>query len=196
MDQPGARGGGSPQRWLGAGRRQLLAMAIQIQAIASIAADPFSFRDITQYVPFSTAPNGTSSLISIKVTVAGQGTAHLEIFDPTNSIIIQVPDASTPPGPLTIYDDVAGHARFQGYVQKIGYKVVATYRWIIIDAVDLNSVPTTTLVGVPNGEVWTGPDSAGQWLNIDPNAHTYYSDQYTIQQLFAHYWVYAYVTPN
>ena len=172
-------------------------MAIQIKTTASISGGGYSLTDITAYAPFSIdAPNGTKSIITIKTTVSGQGTAHVEIYDPTNSIVVQVPSPTVAPQPLTIYDTTASHYRFQGYVQKLGYKVVANYRWIILDAVDLNAIPTTTLVGVPNGEIWEGPDSSGKYVNIDPNAVAYYSDQITIQKLFDSYWVYPYVAVN
>ena len=78
--------------------------------------------DWAQYIPFSTSPDGTSSLISISEVVPGTSTAHLELYDLTNQFTFAFY------APIWIVDDASGENLFTGFVQKSKMTVVATYR--------------------------------------------------------------------
>ncbi len=139
--------------------------------------------DRTASIPFSDSPTGAASWVEVTETVPGIATAKMRIYDPTNSITINRLD------PITVYDTTNSKNIFQGYVQKRTIEVVATYRWIHLDCVDLNAVMDTTLVGVPNGTNWTL--TGNQYAPADPYATVQGgTDAAAIQALFTHYWVY------
>lgn len=179
-------------------------MAITIKAVASTPASPgFTLQEVTAYAPFSTGPDGKTSIIQISGTVAGSSSAHVELFDPTNAIEIWPPDPTFGPSPLIIRDTTAGKNLFQGWIQKVGIRVVATYRWLLLDAIDLNDVGNHITVGNPDGisgpqGTWTGPDSNNRYILIDPNAQfNGGSDQLAIQELYGNYFGrYPYVALN
>jgi len=223
--------------------------------------------DMSEHVPFSTAPNGTQSLITVTQIVPGIGTAHLELIDfsPSTFLVAAITDtistsitvagfdgfpisgifqividdecltvtagngtttwtvtrgqaAASFAGSATtaathtngtpvfrlagsvqvgwlssirIYDTANATNMFQGLVQKIKITVDATQRWLIIDAVDLNWLLGTALVGTPNGANWLLTPPATQFINVDPGATIGGNDQGTVQSLFSNYWLYG-----
>jgi len=139
--------------------------------------------DRTQSAPLSTAPDGNQSWITMTEQVPGTSTARILLYDPDNSIwvdrlsLITVSDLANP-----------GKNVFNGYVNRREIIVVATYRFWQLDCVDLNAVPDTTNVGVPNGTAWQ-LDQSGQYIPVDPNAIVIGgSDSENVQRLFAAYW--------
>ncbi len=143
-------------------------MSVSIYVWGTTPANPSSL-DLgswVQYVPFSTGPNGQSSLIRVTETVPGTGSAHLELWDLTNQI------SFAELAPLWIVDDASGNNIFTGIVQKVKASIIATYRYWTVDAVDLNWLTDTTLVGVPDGSNWevTSTSSGPVATNVDPAA--------------------------
>ncbi len=137
----------------------------------------------TASIPFSDAPNGTNSWVTVTETVPGSATAKMRIYDPTNSITINRFD------PIVVFDTTNSKNVFQGYVQKRSIEVVATYRWWVLDCVDLNAVTDTTLVGVPNGTQWL--PQGNTYTPIDQNAIIQGgSDLAAALQLISAYWLY------
>ena len=140
--------------------------------------------DRTSVVPFSDAPNGSNSWITVSEIVPGMATAAMKIYDLTNSVTVNRLD------PIVVSDLTNGKNVFQGYVQKRKLTNIATYRIWDLSCVDLNAVCDTTLVGTPDGSNWT-PDASGTYTCTDPNAYVYGgSDAANVQRLFAAYWHY------
>ncbi len=141
--------------------------------------------DRTSVAPFSKAPNGQNSLIRIEEIVPGSATAHLELWDLTNSVVVNDYDT------IVVYDTTNAKNIFQGVVVQRQYDPIATYRKITLDCNDLNALLDTHLVGTPDGTHWTQDTTTGQYTAIDPNAYVLSgSDAYNVAQLFANYWHY------
>lgn len=157
---------------------------ITIYLTATTPAFPSTMasRDVTNIVPFSDGPDGKQSKITIDTVVSGTGTMDMEIWDLTNQVTFAYL------APIRVVDNNTGKNLFQGYVQKYKAIVVATYRIWVVHCVDLNAIPDTTAVGVPNGAQWVITDGAQGPVgtNIDPNATSH-----TPADLFSAYWQYA-----
>jgi len=132
-------------------------------------------------VPFSDGPDGQQSKITIHTIIPGTGTMHMEVWDLTNQV------SFGPNVPIAVVDNNTGLCLFQGLVQKVKYTPQAVYRLITVDAVDLNYICDTTLVGVPDGTVWesTVTSTGTVYTNVDPNA-----DKSSPKTLFPAYWGY------
>ena len=137
--------------------------------------------DRTQIIPFKENSTDTSSQLTISVTAPGIATAHMRLWDVSNSITfsdnapVVVQDASTP-----------GHNMFNGYVSKYRLEAYANYRIWDVDLVDLNSWLDLKIVGAPDGTYFL-QDPPGTYTAIDPNAIMQANDAATVQWLFSHY---------
>lgn len=102
-----------------------------------------------------------------------------------------------------------GEPTFRGFVTDRTYRgLTPAGRWIDITCADWTIALDERLVGVPDGTTWQGPDTAGNFTNVDATAISFATDKLTIQNLFLNYlaglpfavdtstYVFAYVPPG
>ena len=156
-----------------------------------VIGETYAFTDVTDYIPFSDAPDGQNSWITISESIGGIATCELQLWDQNNAITLTYYQ----PRPIKIVDNVTGKNLFWGLVQTITAEPIATYRIWKIHAVDWNWLLPLALVGTPY--TFTGGYAPTDIAYIDPRASiSGGSDSGALVNLFNYYWNSPDMTPD
>jgi hypothetical protein len=129
------------------------------------------------------ADEGMEWSMSTEEVLGGTGRATLSVQDRTNS---WEPQAHWD---VKVSIRTGGWVLFRGEIINEPVELETGHPWRTwkLDCADINGETPQRLVGAFDGKTWQDVDGLGDYVNIDPNAHSLKTDKLTVQALFDAY---------